>query len=58
MSLCARTRTLVERYATSAFPLKADIRSPFDHVRLLPIADIVPLYPSDDFKTAARSLCK
>jgi hypothetical protein len=29
----------VERYATSAFPLKADIRSPFNHVRFMPKAD-------------------
>jgi len=33
----------VERYAISAFPLKADIRSPFDHVRYVPTADILHL---------------
>jgi len=30
----------VERYATSVFPHKADIRSPFDHVRFVPKVDI------------------
>jgi hypothetical protein len=40
MSLCARTRTLVERYATSALPPKADITERGRHVRYVPKADV------------------
>jgi hypothetical protein len=39
MSLCARTRTLVERYATSALPPKADIAGRRLDVRFVPKAD-------------------